>query len=321
MVRLQKFLAEAGIASRRGAEEIIRRGCVCVNGEVVTRMGTQVDPETDEVTVDGREVRIQRRIYLALNKPVDVVCTRHDEQSRRTVQDLLPKEWASRVYPVGRLDRETEGLLLLTNDGEFCLRMTHPRYGVVKQYVATVTGRVGPELVAQLRKGIYDAGQRLRAHAARILSTNNSRSVLALDLAEGRNREVRRLLAGLHYHVEHLCRVQIGPIRLGELPSGRWRVLTTTEIKSLMDAAAQGGTRGRPPEPPEEIAEAAATSKVRAPATTTTRTQVTASAAPSVLAPVPASAARVPKVRVGARRAKAGAPLRSRTGKRPRPRT
>lgn len=233
-IRLQKVLAEAGVASRRGAEAVIRAGRVTVNGRVVTELGTRVDSGADELRVDGRAIRARRKVYLALNKPGDVVCTRKDERDRRTVLGLLPPEWAKTLYPVGRLDKETEGLLLLTNDGEFCLRVTHPRYGVIKQYVATVQGRATPDLARRLTRGVVDRGEELRARHAQLLAANQSRSVLALELTEGRNREVRRMFHGLGFRVEHLRRVRIGPVCLGELPLGRWRALTAAEVKTLL---------------------------------------------------------------------------------------
>jgi len=233
-LRLQKVQAEAGVASRRGAEEVIRSGRVTVNGRVVTELGTRVDSVADELRVDGRPIRARRKVYLALNKPGDVVCTRKDERNRRTVLGRLEPEWARTLYSVGRLDKETEGLLLLTNDGEFCLRVTHPRYGVIKHYVVTVEGLATPALARRLTHGVVDRGEPLRARQACLLTANQSRSVLALELTEGRNREVRRLLQALGFRVEHLRRVRIGPVCLGELPLGRWRALTPAEVKALL---------------------------------------------------------------------------------------
>jgi pseudouridine synthase len=232
-MRLQKYLAEAGIASRRAAETLIRQGRVAVNGRVIKTLGTQLDPSAESVAVDGQPVRVRRKLYLALNKPPDVVCTRRDERDRRTVLDLLPAEWAKTVYPVGRLDRDTEGLLLLTNDGDFCYRVSHPRHEVPKLYVATVRGRAPEAVAASLVRGRVCNGEKLRARRARLVSANNSRSVLELELTEGKNREVRRLLQVLGLKVEHLLRVRIGPVRLGELPRGKWRTLTATEVRGL----------------------------------------------------------------------------------------
>ena len=232
-VRLQKYLADAGVASRRAAEGLITGGHVRVNNAVVTTLGTRVDPTRDEVAVDGQPVRPRKKLYVALNKPKGYLCTRDDPEQRRVVGQLLPKEWGN-LHTVGRLDRDSEGLLLLTNDGEFSLRLTHPRYGVRKRYVAVVTGRFEERNLPRLTAGIEDDGELLRAEKARLMSANNSHSTVELELAEGRNREVRRLLGALGHEVEVLRRVQVGPIRLGELPPGRWRVLTPAEIKSLL---------------------------------------------------------------------------------------
>jgi pseudouridine synthase len=232
-VRLQKYLAEAGVASRRASEQIILAGRVEVNGTPVTLLGAKVDPARDQVMVDGQLARPQRKHYVALHKPRGFLCTRKDELNRRTVFDLLPREWSS-LSPVGRLDADSEGLMFVTNDGEFSLRMTHPRHGVRKTYVATVQGRVEPPMLDRFRKGIVHQGERLRVEGARLVSANNSRSVVELELSEGRNREVRRLFESQGREVERLVRVQIGRIRLGELPAGRWRTLTEAEIKSLL---------------------------------------------------------------------------------------
>src|SRR5436190_24373769 len=177
MVRLQKFLAEAGVASRRGGEEIILAGGVAVNGKIVKVLGTKVDPVHDRVTVDGAPVKTKRKLYVALNKPRGYLCSRRDPANRRAVGDLLPKEW-TRLYPVGRLDYDSEGLIFLTNDGEFCLRLTHPRYGVAKKYLATLEGRVEPGILAQFTKGVWHDGEKLRAEKARLISATNAQSLV-----------------------------------------------------------------------------------------------------------------------------------------------
>ncbi|MEW6303305.1 MAG: pseudouridine synthase [Verrucomicrobiota bacterium] len=234
MVRLQKFLAEAGVASRRASEKIIVEGRVTVNGEVVRELGSKVDPAHDSVAVDGTAVRVKRKMYVAVNKPRGYICSRADPEKRRTVAELLPKEWTS-LYSVGRLDYDSEGLLFLTNDGEFSLKLTHPRYGVRKKYLATVEGKVTPEMARSLTKGVFDHGEVLRAAAAKILEANNTHSLVELELTEGKNREVRRLFEAQGLVVSRLKRTQIGPIKLGELPSGKWRTLTEREIKSLLE--------------------------------------------------------------------------------------
>ena len=233
MVRLQKFLAEAGVASRRASEQIILAGRVSVNGETVRELGAKVNPPHDKVTVDGQPVRAKRKIYVALNKPAGVVCSRKDEFSRRSIYDLLPKEW-QHLHSVGRLDYNSEGLIFLTNDGEFSLRLTHPRYGVRKKYIATVEGRLEPEVLRKFIQGVSYMGERLKAEKARLLSASQAKSLVELELAEGKYHEVRRLFESQARTVQRLERIQIGKIKLGELRPGKWRTLTEPEIKSLL---------------------------------------------------------------------------------------
>lgn len=233
MVRLQKFLAEAGLASRRASEEIILAGRVAVNGEPVRQLGVKIDPLHAHVTVDGKPLRAKRKLYIALNKPRGLVCSRKDERQRATIYDLLPKEWGH-LHSVGRLDYASEGLIFLTNDGEFSMRLTHPRYGVKKKYVATVEGQVSREALGQLTRGLWHDGEKLKAEKARLVASGRAQSVVELELAEGKNREVRRLFEGQGLAVKRLQRVQIGKIKLGELPAGKWRTLTEPEIKSLL---------------------------------------------------------------------------------------
>jgi 23S rRNA pseudouridine2605 synthase len=233
MVRLQKFLADAGIASRRAGEQVILDGRVEVNGEIVRRLGTKVDPLHDKIRVDGQPVRAKRKLYVALNKPRGCVCSRKDELDRPTIYELLPKEWGN-LYSVGRLDYDTEGLIFLTNDGEFALRLTHPRYEVNKKYVATVEGRVERDMLSTFVRGVFHEGEKLKAHKARLVSATKSVSVAELELMEGKNREVRRLFESQGATVKRLQRVQIGKIKLGELKPGKWRTLTEPEINSLL---------------------------------------------------------------------------------------
>jgi 23S rRNA pseudouridine2605 synthase len=233
MVRLQKYLADAGIASRRAGEQMILAGRVAVNGEKITQLGTRVDPVHDRVAVDGQPVRVKRKLYVALNKPAGLVCSRKDEFERSTIYDLLPKEWGH-LHSVGRLDYQSEGLIFLTNDGEFSLRLTHPRYGVHKKYVATVEGRLTAEILTHFTRGLVYQGERLKAERARLISASQAQSVVELELAQGKYREVRRLFESQRVTVKRLQRVQIGKIKLGELPPGKWRTLTEPEIKSLM---------------------------------------------------------------------------------------
>ncbi|HXG49626.1 MAG TPA: pseudouridine synthase [Methylomirabilota bacterium] len=232
-IRLQKFLADAGVASRRAGEKMIVAGRVTVNGEPATQLGTKVEPGRDVVEVDGLPVRARRHIYVALHKPKGFLCTRQDPEKRQTLGELLPKEWAH-LHSVGRLDRDSEGLIFLTNDGDFSLRLTHPRYGVRKIYRATVEGRVEPRQVQRFVHGVRHQGEWLKAARARLISANNTQSVIEIELREGRNREVRRMCESQGLTVTRLLRTQIGPIKLGELPAGKWRTLTEPEIKSLL---------------------------------------------------------------------------------------
>jgi len=233
MVRLQKFLAEAGIASRRASERIIIEGRVTVNGKTAKELGTKIDPLHDRVAVDGKVIRAKKKLYIALNKPRGFICTKAADDDRPKVGELLPREWADLVT-VGRLDFDSEGLIFLTNDGDFCLKLTHPRYGVRKIYIIKVEGRVTPEILKKFTEGIEHEGEKLRAERANIIRASNSSSIVEMTLGEGRNREVRRLFESQNYRVLRLQRTQIGRIKLGELPEGKWRALTEPEIKSLL---------------------------------------------------------------------------------------
>lgn len=232
-IRLQKFLADAGIASRRSAEKLIAEGRIEVNGRKVMVTGSKVDPAVDRVKVDGRPVAAKKRTYIALHKPRGYLCSRADPEDRRIASELLPKEWAH-LYPVGRLDLESEGLILFTNDGDFCLRMTHPRYAVTKVYMATVRGAMDASILRRITAGIQHDGELLKALKARTLASGNSTSLVEVVLGEGKNREVRRLFESQGLEVIRLVRTQIGKIRLAQLPAGKWRTLTDTEVKTLI---------------------------------------------------------------------------------------
>lgn len=231
-VRLQKFLADAGVASRRASETFIAEGRVTVNGRKITTLGAKIDPDTDHVSVDGKSLKAKRKLYLAVHKPRGYICSRNDPENRPTLGELLPKEW-NNLYSVGRLDYLSEGLIFYTNDGDFSLKLTHPRYGIRKKYLATIKSEVTGEMAAQMCKGIFHEGENLRAEKVRILKATGSGSVVELTLAEGKNREVRRLFEAQGLMVDKLQRIQIGPIKLGELPKGKWRSLSPAEIKSL----------------------------------------------------------------------------------------
>lgn len=277
-LRLQKVLATAGIASRRECEAIIEAGRVTVNGTIIAALPAWVDPRTDRIVVDGRPLPRPKplrgktpptgpRTYIMLHKPRRVVSTTDDELGRKTVLDLIDLKTHSarlpRLYPVGRLDADSTGLILLTNDGELTERLTHPRYGVTKQYIVSIKGHLTDADVDKLRKGLYlapkprpspkpraesskPAGQASPKKAAvesvRILArqtdrTRGDRTKLAITLTEGQNREIRRLLARLGHDVRRLKRVAIGPLKLTGLAVGTWRFLTPSEIAALRRAA------------------------------------------------------------------------------------
>ena len=190
MVRLQKFLAEAGVASRRASEQVIVAGRVTVNGKVASQLGAKVDPQRDRVAVDGRAVARKRKLYIAVNKPPGFVCTRGTEDDRNKIGDLLPREWTE-LFSVGRLDYQSEGLIFLTNDGDFCLKLTHPRYGIPRIYVAWIEGRVTTEMLKKFTQGVISAGEKLKARRARLISANNSNSIVELELTEQRRQKPR----------------------------------------------------------------------------------------------------------------------------------
>jgi 23S rRNA pseudouridine2605 synthase len=218
---------------RRAVEVVALAGRVAVNGTVVSELGAKIDADHDKVELDGKLVRVRRKMYAAVHKPKGVVCSRQDERGRPTIYDLLPREW-SHLHSVGRLDYASEGLIFLTNDGDFSLHLTHPRYGIRKKYVATVEGRVQPATLALFTQGLWHQGEKLKVEKARLISATKAQSVAELELAEGKNREVRRLFESQGLTVKRLQRIQIGKIKLGELRPGKWRTLTETEIKSLL---------------------------------------------------------------------------------------
>jgi 23S rRNA pseudouridine2605 synthase len=229
---LQKVLAAAGWGSRRGCEEIIREGRVTVNGEVRDELPVLVEPSADKIRVDGQAVRSQRLVYFLLNKPKGVLCTNSDPAGRVRAVDLLTRV-KERVYPVGRLDSSSTGLLLMTNDGELAERLMHPRYGVERTYVADVQGKVGPAAVQKLRKGIWMSGGRTQPAKVKILHSGRQDSRLEITLREGRNREVRRMLAALGHRVRKLKRIRLGPLTIRGLGVGKFRALQRQEVQAL----------------------------------------------------------------------------------------
>ena len=245
------MLAAAGLGSRRACEELIAAGRVEVDRQVVTQLGTRIDPHSQEVRVDGERLPDPKRVVYMLNKPVGVVTTNADPAGRPRVVDLVPGE--QRLFAIGRLDRMSEGLILVTNDGELANLLAHPRYGVEKKYLVQVAGVPTPELLERLRQGIVLAEGRVQAKRVEIRSQHKQSAVLEMILDEGKNREIRRMLARLGHKVHQLKRVGVGRLSLGNLLPGQWRPLAWSEVESLRrDAVAAIG--------PAELAGGAATS-------------------------------------------------------------
>ncbi|MDW7672498.1 MAG: pseudouridine synthase [Bacillota bacterium] len=232
-MRLQKYLAMNGVASRRQCESFIAAGLIEVNGQVVTEMGVQINPENDEVTYRGKPVRQQeQKITILLHKPMGVISTASDQFDRPTVVDLVNRK--ERLYPVGRLDYLTSGLILLTNDGDLALRLTHPRYETEKVYQAELHGIITEEKMQQFREGIQVEDYVTLPAQIRIIHKEKDRCQVEIVLREGRNRQVRKMCETLGYPVSHLKRVAIGSLTLGDLQPGQCRLLTEEEVKELM---------------------------------------------------------------------------------------
>ncbi len=242
--RIQKLLASAGVGSRRRVEEMVRDGRVAVNGRVRIDLPILIDPEHDRVEVDGEGVRLAesnagRRVYVLLNKPRGVYSTNVAQGAQVRAVDLLPPDLHARLYPVGRLDAEAKGLLLLTNDGELTNRLTHPRYGVPKTYRATVDGQISPAVLAQLEKGIWLADPRGSGGAktgpchVKVVNKMRDKSVLEITLREGVNPQIRRTLAKLGHKVRDLVRTRMGPLTLEGVAPGKFRPLTAREVREL----------------------------------------------------------------------------------------
>jgi 23S rRNA pseudouridine2605 synthase len=237
LIRLQKLLAQSGVASRRKCEELMLAGLVEVDGEVVTRLGTKVDPTTAVIRVEGKRLPpVSTHVYLVLNKPRGVVSTMSDPEGRRTLSDFVGDR-PERLFHVGRLDTDTEGLILLTNDGDFAQRVAHPSYELDKTYVAEVDGVVAKATVKRLLAGVTLEDGPVAVSAARIVSTGADRSIVEVVIHEGRNRIVRRLLDEVGHPVRRLTRTAIGPVLLRGLKPGALRELTLDELGVLLDAA------------------------------------------------------------------------------------
>ena len=236
-IRLQKVLAQAGVASRRAAEIMIDEGRIEVNGKIVTEQGRRVDPERDVIRVDGSRIPPPRRhIYVVMNKPLGVVCTMDDPEGRPIVADYLGRHGRERLFHVGRLDTDTEGMLLLTNDGDFAQRMMHPSHELPKTYVAEVEGFVENSTLKRLTKGIRLEDGPAKPDKVKLGTRTEQRTMVTVVLHEGRNRIVRRMFDAVGHPVRALVRTQIGPMRMGQLRSGEVRDLTREELGALLDA-------------------------------------------------------------------------------------
>lgn len=228
-IRLQKYMADCGVASRRKCEEIILQGKVKVNGVVVRELGTKVTDD-DDVIVDGKAIKkVSKKFYIALNKPVGYITTVSDEFDRPTVMNLVEDEILTRVYPVGRLDFDTEGLLIMTNDGDLTFKLTHPKHIIFKTYVATLNDVPHPKDIERLKKGVVIDGKKTQQPKVNWLKDN----VVEISISEGRNRQVRKMFEAIGYEVVNLQRIAVGNLTLGNIPLGRWRHLSNHEINYL----------------------------------------------------------------------------------------
>jgi pseudouridine synthase len=233
LVRLQKFLAEAGVGSRRACEEFIQQGRVTVNGRVITGLGAKIESDSDRVAADGKSVVVEKKVYIVINKPPGFVCSSADTHGLKRVLDLLPPKMP-RLYTVGRLDFDSEGLLLLTNDGSFSLRLTHPRYKRPKKYRVLVGGNWRAEMTARLLNGVVSDGERLRAASVALVRTDGVTTELELVLREGKNRQIRRMMTAVGRPVQRLVRVAVGDFELTDLEPGQWRYLKHEEVQRLL---------------------------------------------------------------------------------------
>ncbi len=235
-MRLQHFLARSGVGSRRQCEKIIAAGRVCVNGQVVSRLGTKIDPEHDDVTLDGKCVRVEKKFYVLLNKPRGYLSSVVDKRGSPTVSELV-SALPARLYPVGRLDRDTEGLLLMTNDGDFCYRVTHPRFEVKKTYRAEVRGKPSQRALHRLRTGVEIGTGKTHPATVKLVRSDHRKSILDIAIHEGRKRQVRLMCKAVGHPVIRLTRIEFGGVRLGSIKPGHYRFLLESEVESLMRIA------------------------------------------------------------------------------------
>jgi len=244
MIRLQKLLSSAGLGSRRACEEFIKESRVSVDGVIVTRLGAQADPELQSVESDGAPLKFEKKAYFLLNKPVGYLCTnKKDKTDRPLAVDLIPRH-DLRLFCVGRLDVDSKGAIIITNDGALSNRVTHPRYNIPKSYRVRVQGIVGPEIIEKLSKGVWLSEGRTGGIDVKVIKTTRRDTVLRLSIKEGKNRIIRRIMASLDLRVTELERTRIGDIALGKLATGGFRELKTVEVKKLLSAKQSPSSQG-----------------------------------------------------------------------------
>ncbi|MFQ3592124.1 MAG: pseudouridine synthase, partial [Gemmataceae bacterium] len=264
MLRLNKFLAHAGLGSRRHCDDLIASGRIRVDGHVVREMGTRIDPQTAQVELDGQPVRPERHVYWLVNKPVGYLCTNHDPDGRPRAIDLVPHV-GERVYTVGRLDEDSEGLLLLTNDGDLAFKLMHPRFGIHKTYLVQVAGKPSKEDLEKLLQGVWLSDGHVKAKRVKRLKTQGESTWLEIVLTEGKNREIRRMLAKLEHKVMRLKRVALGPIKLDRLRKGKARKLKPEEVELLTKHAHRPRRSEAMPERPDSDSDARPMPRERVP--------------------------------------------------------
>lgn len=232
-MRINKFLSNSGLASRRKCDQLIEEGKVFVNGKQVTELGSQINEKKDKVTVDGKTITLPSSfVYIKLNKPKGYACTAHDEKGRKTIYDLIDSE--ERLFSIGRLDYDTEGLILLTNDGDFANKVAHPKFNIDKEYRVTVEGEIKESEMAVMRKGVVVDGQRMPSAIVNFISYENGYTKLSVIIDEGQNRQIRRMFEAIGKTIKLLKRVRIGQVRLGGLRRGDYKDLTEVELNSLV---------------------------------------------------------------------------------------